>query len=250
MKQSKDGLGDRMKKNYEDRSRHYLLRRTPVILRLDGKAFHTFTRGLEKPFDKRFVYSMRYATLRTAERMQGCVAAYVASDEASFLLTDWAQLDSQAWFDYNKSKIESIAASYMSVFFNQNFFGSKEPSDSLTDRYGVFDARSFNLPKAEVVNYFLWRMKDWERNSITMFASESYSHKELHGKSTLDRLRMSSESGNHWSDLDPIFRNGSFFVKHQQDSHNCFCEKLLDFKPTYENISAKLKFLEANHDTI
>lgn len=246
MKTSRDGLGDRMKNNYENRSRHYLTRRTPVIIRVDGKAFHTFTKGCEKPFDYRLIYSMRYATLQLAQRMQGCVAAYVASDEASFLLTDWAQLDTQAWFDYNKSKMESISASYMSVFFNQNYFGSKEPSDSLTDKYGVFDSRSFNLPKAEVANYFLWRMKDWERNSVTMLASEFFSHKELHGKSTLDRLQMMEAKGVRWSDTNPIARNGSFFVK----ADGKFAERTFDENVTYEKVAMNLRFLDTNPDTV
>lgn len=250
MKASKDGLGDRMKKNYEDRSRFHLMRRVPVMIRLDGKAFHTFTKNLQKPFDERFLYAMRWAALRTAEHIQGCAAVYVASDEASFLLTDWAQLDTQAWFDYNKSKIESVAASYMSVFFNQNFFGSKEASDSLTDRFGVFDARSFNLPKAEVVNCFLWRMKDWERNSVTMLASEYFTPKELHGKSTVERLQMIEQKKIvRWSDLRPCIRNGSFFVK-DHDGDAKFKEIELDYKPNYENISAQLRFLESNPDTL
>jgi tRNA(His) 5'-end guanylyltransferase len=235
MNNNKDGLGDRMKSNYESRNRHYLMRRTPVIIRLDGKAFHTFTRSCQKPFDNRVIYAVRYATRMTAERIQGCVAAYTQSDEASFLLSDWATHETQAWFDYNKSKIESIAASYMSVFFNQNFFGSKEPSDSLTDRYAIFDARSFNLPKEEVTNYFLWRGKDWVRNSVNMLGQSLFSHNELQNKNVAIVKEMCMDKGYEWDSLADSVKYGSFYIRNGSEMKQ-HCPE-----PTWENINALIE---------
>jgi tRNA(His) 5'-end guanylyltransferase len=94
-----ESLGDRMKDNYEDRYRIYLTRRTPVIIRLDGKAFHTLTSKCQRPFDQHFINSMLYASEETAKEMQGFKLAYVQSDEVSFLLTDYDNLDTEAWFD-------------------------------------------------------------------------------------------------------------------------------------------------------
>lgn len=243
MKTSKDGLGDRIKQNYENRARHYLTRRTPVIIRVDGKAFHTFTRGMERPFDSKLIGVMRLAALQTAREMQGCMAFFVASDEVSFLLTDWAKLNSCAWFDYNQSKIESVSAATMTAYFNRQN-GLLE-----TEAVAVFDSRSFNLPKSEVVNYFLWRMKDWVRNSVTMLASSHFSHKTLQGVSTKERIALMEEKGVHWSALMSHLKHGSFYVRHPQDGEDFF-EVTLNEAPTYENIAAKLKFLDRNADTI
>lgn len=242
MKSNKDGLGDRIKNNYENRAKHYLLRRTPVIIRVDGKAFHTFTRNMTKPFDNTLITVMRQAAIETAKKIQGCVAFYVASDEVSFLLSDWAQLDTCAWFDYNQSKIESVSAATMTAHFNllwAAYPGNKHAVE-------VFDSRSFNLPKAEVANYFLWRMKDWERNSVTMLASDNFSHKQLQNVSTVARLQMMETIGVHWSAQSPHIRNGSFFIRRE----GTFVEKTLDESPTHEKISFLLKLLDGNTDVL
>ena len=172
-----DRLGDRIKNNYENRSRYYLARRTPVIVRMDGKAFHTHLAKANKPFDDKHISAMGVVSLFLLENIQGAKAVYTQSDEISLLLTDYDTLETSAYLDYNKSKLESILASYTSVQYNKNYgyrFGI------LTE--AIFDARAFNIPKEEVVNYFLWRARDWERNSLFMYANSFYSHKELEGK--------------------------------------------------------------------
>lgn len=200
-----DSLGDRMKENYENRYRFSLSRRMPVIIRVDGKAFHTYTRGLNRPFDAGLINSMITAATSVAEEMQGCKAVYVQSDEASFLLTDYDTLNTEAWFDYNKSKIETIAASTMTVWFNHK---------QDMERKAMFDARSFNVPREEVSNYFLWRARDWERNSLAMYCGAFFSHKQLHGKGKSDKHEMLHSIGKNWTtDLVPMLRNGTFLVR-------------------------------------
>ena len=152
----KDPIGDRMKKNYENRARTYLTRRTPVIIRLDGKAFHTLTRDCEKPFDDRFGWAMQKTGSMLVHLIQGCLCAYVQSDEISLLLTDYRRFNTEAWFDYNLQKIVSVSAAMATAYFNEYY-------DS--DRIAFFDSRAFNLPREEVNNYFVWRQKDWIRNS-------------------------------------------------------------------------------------
>lgn len=198
-----DSLGDRMKRNYEDRARHYLIRRMPVVVRLDGKAFHTLTRGCTKPFDAAFADAMLDASLAVFDEAQGCKAAYIQSDEASFLLSDFDTLQTDAWFDNNKSKIESIAASCMTAHFSASL-----------GRIGLFDARAFNLPREEVANYFLWRIKDWERNSVAMYAQSCFSPKQLHGKGRADQHEMLHSVGRNWAtDIPERFRNGTWLVR-------------------------------------
>lgn len=205
---SKDDLGQRMKNYYEHRSRYYLDRRTPVIIRLDGKAFHTFTKGLKA--DGPFNEALRNAMVASAEyvvsQMQNCVAFYHQSDEVSFLLDDTKRLETQAWFDYNKSKIETIAASAMTARFN---------SFNLKDAFGLFDARSFNIPREEVPNYFIWRMRDWERNSVQMLGQHYMTQSELHGKSCeyikefIGKLATVDDTVDVWELLDDRWKYGT-----------------------------------------
>lgn len=220
-----DSLGDRMKANYEDRCRHYLTRRTPVIIRLDGKAFHTFTRGMEKPFSEGLADAMEYAAGSLAIAMQGCKMAYLQSDEASFLLTDYDRIETDAWFDYGQSKMESVAASHFTAAFN---------SQCVSTRLAMFDARSFNIPREEVANYFLWRAKDWERNSVSMYAQAFFSAKQLHGQGRADQHEMLHSIGKNWAtDLSDRWRNGTWIVRVEGGfsvSHK--------ITPTYQDIAA------------
>ena len=203
-------LGERMKM-YEHVWRHKLIRRMPVIIRVDGKAFHTFTKGLNKPFDDIFMDAMQATAEYLVREIQGCKFAYVQSDEISLLLTDYETYDTEAWFDNNIQKMVSVVAAKASVFFNQRMLlnsfdyviNSKENGTYDQEYHGkvssaiatlpVFDARAFNLDKDEVCNYFIWRQEDCIKNSISMIAMKYFSDKELHGKSTIDRKRMLEE---------------------------------------------------------
>lgn len=202
-----NSLGERMRSNYELRDRHYLTRRTPVIVRVDGRAFHTLTRGYDKPFDGKFIESMVVSAMELFGDMQGCKMAYIQSDEASFVLTDYDNLQTEGWFNYNQSKIESVAASRMTMAFNRcQRLCSR-------DAWAMFDARAFNIPEAEVANYFLWRAQDWRRNSITMFAQAHFSHKELHGKTCADMHEMLHTKDKNWAYLFDVEKNGTFLVR-------------------------------------
>ena len=105
-----DALGTRMKK-YEYVTRTHLINRCPAIIRIDGKAFHTFTRGFKKPFDEILIKSMQETMKYLCENIQGCVLGYTQSDEITLVLVDYKKLDSCAWFDYNIQKMCSISSS-------------------------------------------------------------------------------------------------------------------------------------------
>lgn len=203
-----DSLGDRMKTNYENVFRQTLIRRMPVIIRVDGKAFHTFTKGLKRPASSNFRECMLYAVKNTAEQMQGFKVAYTQSDEASFLLTDYDTHETSPWFGYVKSKLETIAASYMTLYFNQKV-AQILPEKAYS--CPVFDARAFNVPKEEVTNYFLWRANDCSRNSMQMLAQANFSHKELQNKNTQQMNEMLYKIGVLISNEPQWFRNGTFY---------------------------------------
>ena len=116
---SYDTLDDRMKNAYENRYRMYLPDRIPVIIRLDGKAFHSFTRGLKKPFDALFIKTMQDTMEYLCSNIQGCKFGYVESDEISLCLWSWSKNESDAWFGNNLQKMVSISASMAGVAFNR-----------------------------------------------------------------------------------------------------------------------------------
>lgn len=202
----KTALGNRMK-GYEAVSKSKLLRRTPVIIRLDGKAFHTWTRQLSKvdksldiePYSGVMHSLMRKTTRYLMDNIQNAVFAYSQSDEISILLNDWKRLTTDQWFDGNIQKITSISASLATASFNQG-------TDLST---ALFDARVFNVPKEEVVNYFVWRQQDATRNSINMLGQFYFSHKQLHGKnvSQVQDMLMESHQQN-WNAKDTWKKRG------------------------------------------
>jgi tRNA(His) 5'-end guanylyltransferase len=202
-----DSLGDRIKTNYERPATRYLTRRTPVVIRLDGRAFHTFTRNFPKPFSVKFTDAMTISAMVVAGEAQGFKLGYVQSDEASFLLTDYDELQTQPWFGYKQSKIESVSASIMTAAFARCMRLA-----GVTD-LATFDARAFNVPEDEVVNYFLWRAQDWARNSLSMYAQAHFSHQELQGKNAADIHEMLHSIDRNWAtDLMDDERNGTFLT--------------------------------------
>jgi tRNA(His) guanylyltransferase len=197
----RDALGDRMKSSYENRTRYFLPRRTYTVVRLDGRAFHTYTRGLDRPFDAVLMEHMGTTARFLCEEVAGTVLAYTQSDEISLVLTDFATPKTQAWFDGNLQKIVSVSASLATAKFNELRPG----------KLAFFDARAFTIPDAvEVANYLVWRQQDATRNSISMAAQAHFSHKQLHGKSSNAMQEMLwSEHGVNWNDYDPRFKRGT-----------------------------------------
>lgn len=220
-------LGKRMKENYEFTSKHKLVRRMPVIVRLDGKAFHTYTRNMKKPFDADLMRSMVSAANHVMRISQGAKLAYIQSDEVSILFTDYESLQTCAYFDYSQSKIESVTASVMTAYFNRSI--ADYMSDMNDQQLALFDARAFNIPREEVVNYFLWRAKDWERNSLSMYCNNFYSPKEMHGKNKEAQHELLYAKGKNWTkDLSPREKNGTWIYGINATSH---------IKPEYEAIA-------------
>jgi len=215
-KKMKDDLGTRMKEQYENRTRYMLPRRTYTIIRLDGKAFHTFTRGMNRPYDEKLMLWMDMTSQRLCEEIQGVQMAYTQSDEISLLLTDFEKITTDAWFDGNIQKMVSVSASIATAYFN-DYCGKLAVRE--TGKLGIpqsryigpafFDARVFTIPDSiEVENYFIWRQKDAVRNSIAMTAQSLYSHKELNGKSSNQQQEMIFQKGQNWNDMPEGFKRG------------------------------------------
>lgn len=235
-------LAKRMKK-YEAVPKNVLMRRTPVIMRLDGRVFHTFTRGFNRPFDDVLIDAMQDTMMYLCKNIQGCVLGYTQSDEITLLLIDYKKLESEAWFDYEVQKMCSIAASMATMAFNQCFKQRAESyiQDCATDyeteglfgegsyeyeycgvlqraieKGAMFDARCFNIPKEEVTNNFYWRQLDASRNSIQMVGQAYFSHAELMHKSCNDIQDMlMTQEGINWNDFPTYQKRGSCCVKNK-----------------------------------
>lgn len=236
----KTTLGDRMKNNYENVNRFYLTRRMPVIIRVDMRAGHTFTKGMNKPFDDVFVKTMQETMEYLCENIQGCVLGYTQSDEISLVLVDYAELTTDAWFGNNLQKMCSVSASMATLAFNKFFSGRvQEFMYDCCDEFGddvlpekqndyelahnvyfkkfnaaMFDSRVFTIPKEEVCNYLIWRQQDATRNSIQSVGQANFSQKELHGKScnNIQDMLMLQKSIN-WNDYSTTLKRGSCCIK-------------------------------------
>lgn len=222
----RDNLGDRMKENYENRAKTQLLRRTPVIIRLDGKAFHTFTRGFKKPFDDILTEAMQQTMLTLCKEIQGCVLGYTQSDEITLVLTDYEKLETAAWFDYDIQKVCSVSTSIATLAFNRCFLDILWQRDiPLEDVHvgaitkgALFDSRCFNVPKEEVTNCVLWRQQDAIRNSINSVGQANFSHKELQGLSTSQVLeKLLKEKQVDWNSMPIHLQRGSCCIKKSID---------------------------------
>jgi tRNA(His) 5'-end guanylyltransferase len=236
MSNKKDSLGDRMKENYENRAKTYLTRRMPVIIRLDGKAFHTFTRGMKKPYDEIFHNTMNATLKYLCENIQGCKLGYTQSDEITLLLTDYDTLTTDAWFDYSVQKMCSVSASMATMAFNKylrEFTDKYLKSSAFVNHYweedveayantlnkaiekgAMFDSRCFNIPIEEVTNCFIWRQQDATRNAIQMLGQCNFSHKELQNKSCNDiQDILMLQKGINFNDMPTEFKRGVCCIK-------------------------------------
>ena len=195
-------------KEYEDVSRFYLTRRLPMIIRIDGKAFHTYTRGCEKPFDFNLIGAMIETATFLCGEIQGARLGYVQSDEISIFCQTYDNLGTEPWLGGCIQKIVSVAASLATSFFNKI-----APVDNRTAN---FDARVFVLPHSEVTNYFIWRQQDWTRNSIEMLARAHFSHKQLHCVNNKQMQEMLfTQKGVNWSDLPNHLKNGVAVIEQE-----------------------------------
>lgn len=203
-------LDDRMKL-YERSVGTRLMPRTPAIIRLDGRAFHTFTKGMDKPFDLRLHHCLSQTAIGLCNQIQNAQIAYTQSDEISVLLVDYARFTTQQWLNGKTQKIVSVAASIATAAFDEIYRrGLIEPPGKVAH----FDARVFSLPKEEVNNYFVWRQQDAVRNSIQSLGQAHFSHRQLQNKSC-DQIQemLFNTHGINWNDCEPRQKRGSCIVK-------------------------------------
>lgn len=251
-----ESLGDRMKR-YEAVTNNILIASMPLAIRVDGKAFHTYAKGFDYPFSNALMGAMESAAYDCAYNMQGFKAAYVQSDEVTFVLADNERHETQGWFNYEHQKIVSLSSSLMTAFFNKyirEYSLETKEFGGLRDKLAFFDSRAFNIPFDDVSNLFLWRAKDWNRNSLQMYSRSFFSHKECHKKNAKDLHEMLYNIGKNWTtDLTDKQKNGTFIFNFQKDKNenkSSSMKILYNVFPDYNQINGYilplLKPLEKN----
>lgn len=245
-----DGLeiGNRMKEFYENVLRTRLMRRCPVALRMDGKAFKHFTENFKNPYDRLFRDTMQETMLNLCQSIQGCVLGYTQSDEITLSLVDYETFSQEAWFNYEIQKMVSTAASMTTMYFNKIFerktrefvmencclmdsnddFSQEENPNEELHRYvkiykdavskgAMFDARCFNVPKEEVTNLIYWRQLVAIRNYVQMAARTHLSNTEVKNKITKEMKQMLEQIGITWEDYPVDCQRGACAIREQRD---------------------------------
>lgn len=226
-------LGKRMKQ-YEDVNNIKLIDKLPLVIRMDGVGFHSFTRGMKRPFDDILNRSMQWTMKKLCEEIPSCVLGYTQSDEITLVLVDYDNPVSQPWRGYVKRKIESITAAMATRDFNncladvtiQEFTKAilgtddgetlKKNFEVYLKRAGnaIFDSRAFNLPIFEVENNLIWRQLDCVRNSVQSVGRANFSHKTLQNKSCKQiREMLLTEKGIEWENFPTYLKRGSCCIK-------------------------------------
>lgn len=213
----KDTLGDRMKA-FEGVWGQVLPPRMPVMLRLDGKAFHSYTKGLARPFCPELVEVMNITAQKLCKEIQGAQIAYVQSDEISIFVHNYKTYDAQAWFGGKIQKMVSVSAAIASATFTAESWRLRDPGDTVPNKASLirpacFDSRVYVLPESEVCNAFIWRQQDATRNSIQMLARSLYSHRELDHKNTSQLQELCFQKGQNWNDIPTQQKRGRCVVK-------------------------------------
>lgn len=236
-------------KGYEKSSSNYLVKKVPVIIRLDGRAFKTLTKDLHKPYDDVILSCMQDTMKYLCENIQGCVFGYTQSDEITLVLTDYENLDSCAWFNYNAQKLASVSSSMATYAFIMSFIKSicyLEDKDtsyaeklSSTIRKNIsFDARAFNVPKEDVINNIIWRQQDCINNSIITIGRAYYSHEELVDKPQRNILHMLEDKYVYWDDFSNAIKYGVCCYKNGKKTEDGYLRRVFEdgvftYKPNW-----------------
>jgi tRNA(His) 5'-end guanylyltransferase len=223
-------------KHYERAASQHLMRRCWTLFRVDGRAFHSYTRGCQRPFDRDLMEDMDQTAVALCEGISGARLAFVQSDEISVLMTDFETLHTEPWFDNDVQKIVSLSAAIATRAFNQrrtmrwlkgaleeNDDGSRRDNHSTADlverfeqqKGAEFDSRVWQVPEPmEVYNYFLWRQQDASRNSVSMTAQANFPHALLQGKDSSQMQEMLwRDKGINWNDLPVGYKRGRCVVR-------------------------------------
>lgn len=204
-----------------------------TIIRVDGKAFHSYTKGFLRPFDPQFMRAMDAAAENLMKEISGSILAYTQSDEITVVTSDLASDSTQAWFGGKQQKVVSVSASIASATLTSEF-----PEKQLA----LFDSRAFCLDNPQdVALNVIWRQRDAIRNSVQSLAQSLYSHSELKGKNIEEQKQMILVAGKDWNGLNNYYKNGRLTFRHP---FRKFIEAISEFREVNEIITVPAPVFE------
>lgn len=231
MTMENDDLGNRMKQ-YESKEDSILIQGLPIVIRLDGRAFHSFTHGLKRPFDDDF-RSLMVETTRKLVEETNAVVGYTQSDEISLILLP----ETQQYFGGRVNKINSLLGAFASVWFNhfyqENWFKFPNvPGNVLRKAY--FDCRCFNVPTLnEAANHMLWREIDATKNSISAAAQAYFSPTQLDKLNSKQKQELLfQEKQINWNDYPTMHKKG-VYLSRQRVKHKFSLEEIEKLPPMH-----------------
>lgn len=221
-----DSLGDRMKSYEFPDTQRKAFKGQPIVARLDGKAFHTFCKGLKRPFDERLSKLMIRVTSFLVDRFNANIG-YTQSDEITLVWFADSTSSTEYVFDGRFQKMDSLIAAACTAKFNQELetFIPEKAAE-----LPIFDCRSFVVPNLlEAYHSVLWRQQDCTKNAISMAAQSMFSHKSLQGQNGSQmQERMWAEKGVNFNEYPAAFRRGTF------------ARRVKVFKPIDDDLARKL----------
>ncbi len=224
-----DSLGDRCKMYEGAEAGRRFMPLIPIVARIDGRSFSSFTRGMERPYDP-LMASMMIATTKFLVEETNANIGYTQSDEIS-LAWHSTNHQSQVWFDGRIMKMTSQLAALATLHFNRQV---EELYPEFYDRMPSFDARVWQVPnRTEAANMFVWREWDATKNSITMAASHYYSHAELQGKNGAEKQEMLFQKGVNWNNYPDFFKRGTY-VQRRKVIRSFTVDELEKLPPKHE----------------
>ena len=202
-------LSDRMKEYEFQYSKSKLLPLIPIVARIDGRAFHTFTKGLRRPYDLRLSKLMKDTTVFLCKETNA-VLGFTQSDEISLIWNN-RNIHTETFFNGKILKLTSILASLTTAFFNKNL---QDYIPEKSYKSAIFDCRVFNIPSEnQTINYLIWREQDATRNSINMAAQQYYSQKQLLNKNLKKTQELLFQAGVNWNDYPSFFKRGTYIKR-------------------------------------
>jgi len=203
----KDTLGDKLKEYEGAETSRKAMIGLPLLARLDGRSFHTFTKKFPRPYFPTMSKWMQELTAFLVDDTNACIG-YTQSDEIS-LVWNLTSESSQFLFGGRFQKLTSVLAGLASAKFNQLVL---KDSPSMAHMLPCFDCRVWQVPDLDTAaDVFKWRELDATKNSITMAASTEYSHKELHCKTGKEKIEMLWQKGIDWNAYPTFFKRGTYF---------------------------------------
>jgi len=189
-------------KQYELSSEIFLVPRSPIIIRVDGCHFSSYTKKFDKPWDPAIRHGMIETSSALIKQISGAEFAYTQSDEISILINPYRKFNTQPWFGSKLSKVVSVSASIATAAFNKAVLEFILASGkSVPKNPALFDCRAFVVPREDVVNYYYWRQLDTIRNSVSSLAQANFSHKQLMNKTCKEMKLMLKNKGIDWDKL-------------------------------------------------